>query len=270
MRCRKGGRVLLELQRAKTELRQLRGNRDRLRESRQAVIQQYRFLSEYLRDLSDRLSQRLPQAQINFAPDIGCAFAGLEEADGDRCAWFAGVGGEYYVILCDGMGTGLGAAMESREAVGLLRRLLGAGYPAEHALRSLNSLCALRGRAGAVTVDLAQLRLDTGKATLYKWGGAPSLLLGNATAEKIGTAGPPPGLSVTDGRETVERLSLRRGETLVLISDGVDGEETRRRCLQFLDLPPGELAKKILEPGSEGEDDATAVVIRLIPPGLST
>lgn len=268
VRCRKGGRVLLELQRAQTELRQLRGNRDRLREYRLAVIQQYRFLSEYLRDLSDQLSRKLPKADIKYTPEIGCACAGLEEADGDKCVWFSGVGGDYYVLLCDGMGTGLGAAMESRETVRMLRRLLAAGYPAEYALRSLNSLCALRGRAGAVTVDLARLRLDTGKATLYKWGGAPSLLLGSATAEKIGTAGPPPGLSVTDGRETVERLSLRRGETLVLVSDGVDGEQARRLCLEYLELPPGELARKLLEP--EGEDDATAVVIRLAPRGLVT
>lgn len=270
MRCRKPGRVLTELQRCQTELRQLRGLRERLGEQRRAVIQQYRFLSEYLRDLSDQLSQRLPKPETKYEPEIGWASAAKDQAEGDRCLWFSGVGGEYYVVLCDGMGTGLGAAMESREAIRMLRRLLGAGFPPEYALRSLNSLCALRGRAGAVTVDLAQLRLDTGKAVLYKWGGAPSLLFGSASAEKIGTAGPPPGLSVTDGRETVERLSLRRGETLVLVSDGVDGEETRRRCLESLDLPPGELAAQILEPGGDGEDDATAVVIRLVPRGSVT
>ena len=270
MRCRKPGRVLTELQRGQTELRQLRGMREKLGEQRRAVIQQYRFLSEYLRDLSDQLSQRLPKPDLRFAPEIGWASQAKDQAEGDRCLWFAGVAGEYYVLLCDGMGTGLGAAMESREAIRMLRRLLGAGYPPEYALRSLNSLCALRGRAGAVTVDLAQLRLDTGKAVLYKWGGAPSLLLSPTMAEKIGTAGPPPGLSVTDGRETVERLSLRRGETLVLVSDGVDGEEVRRRSLEFLELPPGEMAAGILEPGGDGEDDATAVVIRLVPRGSVT
>ena len=75
---------------------------------------------------------------------------------------------------------------------------------------------------------------------------------------------------MTDGRETVERLSLRRGETLVLVSDGVDGEEVRRRSLEFLELPPGEMAAGILEPGGDGEDDATAVVIRLVPRGSVT
>jgi len=146
-----------------------------------------------------------------------------------------------------------------------------AGFPAEHALRSLNSLLALRGRAAGVTVDLAEIRLDTGRATVYKWGAAPSLLLSDAAADKIGTAGPPPGLSVTDGRELVERLSLRRGEVLVLLSDGVDAEAVRRGILLQTQRPPEELAAEILEHGTaDSQDDATAVVIRLLPGALPT
>lgn len=271
IRCKKPGRVLQAFQRSQEQLRLIRAGRDRVRESRTAVIQQYQFLAEYLRDLSDQLGERAIRGEPDYSPEIGCATVGREETDGDQCLWFAGVAGKYYVLLCDGMGTGLGAAQEGRDAARILRRLLSAGYPAEYALRSLNSLCALRGRAGAVTVDLAELRLDTGKATLYKWGGAPSWLIGAAAAEKIGTAGPPPGLSVTDGRETVERLSLRRGETLVLLSDGVDGEEARRCCMELSDLPPGELAERVLERGrGEQRDDASVILVRLKPQPLST
>ena len=269
--CRKSGRVLLELQRSQEMLRGLRANRDRMRECRWAVIQQYQFLSEYLRELSDRLARKAEHTVPRYQPEIAALSVGRDIADGDRCQWFAGVDCRYYALLCDGMGTGLGAAQESRDAVTLLRRMLTAGYPPEYALRSLNSLCALRGRAGVVTADLAELQLDTGRAILYKWGAAPSWLLGKDTAQKIGTAGPPPGLSVTDGRETVERLSLRRGETLVLVSDGVDGEVIQRRAWDAGDQSPGELAASILKLGrGEGSDDATAVVIRLSPEALST
>lgn len=269
--CRKSGRVLLELRRSQEQLRGLRANRDRIKECRWAVIQQYQFLAEYLQDLSDRLGQKTERIIPYFRPEVSASSVGRDMADGDRCLWFAGVGCRYYVLLCDGMGTGLGAAQESRDAVSMLHKLLTAGYPAEYALRSLNSLCALRGRAGAVTIDLAELHLDTGKGQLYKWGAAPSYLLGKTVTEKIGTAGPPPGLSITDGRETVERLSLRRGETLVLLSDGVDGEVVQRRAEDWLDQPPGELAETILEQGrGDGADDATAVVIRLTPETLST
>jgi stage II sporulation protein E len=122
-----------------------------------------------------------------------------------------------------------------------------------------------------VTVDLAQIDLQTGKAMLYKWGAAPSYLLFGAGAEKIGTAGAPPGLAVTGTRETVDRLSLRRGETLILLSDGVDGEAAMRRAQDLTDEKPGEMASRVLQYGrGNGCDDATAAVIRLSPLTLST
>ena len=66
------------------------------------------------------------------------------------------------------------------------------------------------------------------------------------------------------------KLSLRRGEVLMLLSDGVDGEEIQRLSDLSPDLPPGELAAKLLEMGSgKAEDDATAAVIRLRPANLS-
>jgi stage II sporulation protein E len=169
------------------------------------------------------------------------------------------------------MGTGIGAEAEGKTAANLLKRLLTAGYPAEYALRSLNSLCTLRGSAGAVTVDLAQIDLEKGKVELYKWGAAPSYLLSDGVAEKIGTAGTPPGLSVTQCRETVDKLSLRRGETLILLSDGVDGEAAMRRACDLTELAPGEMASRVLQYGrGSGSDDATAAVIRLHPAALST
>ena len=149
--------------------------------------------------------------------------------------------------------------------------MLLAGVPPEHSLRTVNSLLALRGSAGAVTIDLAEIRLDTGHASIYKWGAAPSWVLRRGGAEKIGTATPPPGISIEKTRETVERLSLRRGEVLILLSDGVDGEEVLRQSVLTPDAPPGELAAKILEGGcGEGEDDATVASIKLRPTSLAT
>ena len=196
---------------------------------------------------------------------------GKERANGDRCLAFPGPECRYYVLLCDGMGTGLGAAQDGTAAAELLRQMLIAGFPAEHALESLNSLLALRGTAGAVTVDLVELRLDTGSAGIFKWGAAPSWVLTRGGVQKIGTAAPPPGISAGENRMTVEKLSLHRGEVLILLSDGVDGEGIRHLSELSPDAPPGELAAEILEKGCEGaEDDATAAAIRLRPASLPT
>jgi stage II sporulation protein E len=224
-----------------------------------------------LQDLSDNLPRREEETTARFEPEVAVCSRGKERDNGDRCFWFAGTRNRYYVLLCDGMGTGEGAAYEAKTAGSILRRMLMAGYPTGYALQSLNSLCVLRGSAGAVTVDLAEIRLDTGAVALYKWGAMPSYAVSRLGTEKIGTAGSPPGLSVTECRETVDRLSLRRGETLVMLSDGVDGEDVLRRAGAWWREPAGEVAASVLETVDEDSgDDATAVVVRLRPLSSAT
>ena len=269
--CRKPGRMLTELQRTREQMRFLQGDRQRRQEYRQAVIQQYQFLGDYLRQTADTLPRRERKPVRRYTPEVAVCSAGKESANGDRCLWFEGTESRYYILLCDGMGTGLGAAQESRETALMLRQMLTAGFPADHALRSVNSLSALRGRAGAATVDLAEISLTTGAVTLYKWGAAPSWLLRREGAEKIGTASPPPGLSVAEGRETVDRLSLRRGEALVVCSDGLAAEGVLHGGAVSPEAPPGELAAYLLERCGEGTgDDATCAVVKLHPAPLST
>lgn len=269
--CRKQGRLIPELRRSQEQLRILKADRQRRQEYRTAMTQQYRFLGDYLRSMADRLPRKAERVRAQFRIEAAARSRGKEPANGDRCIAFPGTECKYYVLLCDGMGTGLGAAQEGHTAGSLLRQLLVSGFPAEHSLRTINSLLALRGSAGAVTLDLAEIHLDTGITHIYKWGAAPSYLLTRTGAEKIGTATPPPGICVNKYRETVEKLSLRRGDVLILLSDGVDGEDALRREDLTPDAPPGELAAKILESGcGDGEDDATVASIRLRPTSLAT
>ena len=262
--CRKSGRMLQELRRSQEQLRAIRADRDRRQEYRSAVAQQYHFLADYLQELSDALSKRTSPPQQIFQPELAVCSASRAGQNGDRCFWFAGVECRYYILLCDGMGTGSEAARDGKIAGNMLKKLLSAGFPPEYALRSVNSFCALQGRAGAVTIDLAELQLDTGKAAIYKWGAAPSYVIHRGEPIKIGTAAPPPGLSVTDGRETVEKLSLRKGEMLILLSDGAGGEDSLRASLEGRGEPPSELAARILDCSQrEGTDDATVAVVRL-------
>ena len=261
--CRKPGRLIGELRRGREQLRRIASDRQRREEYRLALVQQYDFLESYLHALADQLPRRGDRVSTAYRIQCAARSRGREKANGDRCVAFPGTAGRYYVALCDGMGTGDGAAREGDGAAAMLRRMLTVGFPAEHALRSLNSILLLRGRTGAVTVDLAEIDLGAGTAVLYKWGAAPSWVLKKSGAEKIGTATPPPGLSMADARETVVRLSLRRGEVLILLSDGVEAGETLRRMELTPSAPPGELAQELLEGGCRGEDDATAAVIRL-------
>ena len=267
--CRKQTRLLTELRRGQEQLRRLKGDRNRLAAYRSASREQFGFLADFLEGLSDDLAQRHDYREPKFRPEIGLSTRSRGEVNGDKCVWFAGPGNRYYILLCDGMGTGEGAARESGSASRLLQQMLTAGFPAEYALRSLNSLAVLRDFGGCATVDLVQLQLDTGKGTIYKWGAAPSYLMISGQLRKIGTAGPPPGLSHSC-REMVDRLSLGRGELLILLSDGVSEEGLLDSARTTPIQPPGEMAAAILEKECSGGDDATAVVIKLIPGRLPT
>lgn len=262
--CRKSGRFLAELHRAQEQLRSIQADRQRRDEYRAAVVQQYRFMGEYLQQLSDQLAKKAEPVRVCYDASVE-VFSNHRGADnGDRCAVFVGIRDLQYVVLCDGMGTGLGAAQEGRTALQLLRRLLTAGYPGTAAIRCLNSLCALRSRAGAVTVDLLEIELRSGKARLYKWGAAPSYLLSKLGAERIGIPSPPPGLSVTEQTELQYRLNLHRGERLILVSDGVSDEQAMRCCMEMAAVAAGELAQTMLRQSFlGGEDDATVVVVQL-------
>ena len=262
LRCRKEGRLLSELRRGQEQLRHLRRERLRLQEYRDALARQYGFLQDFLRELSDSLVQGVGVRLAKFTAEAGGRSVGAGRGNGDCYAWFAGVGSRYYVLLCDGMGTGEEAGKESRDAVQMLKRLLQAGLPADCALSTFNDLCILRGMGGCSTVDLAELYLDSGKAVLYKWGAAPSYLVEEDDVLTLGQESLPPGLRA--GQAQTHQLPMNRGQVLVLTSDGLQPKSVLSRV--SLRLAPEELAALLLNRGRpDPNDDATAVVIRLRP-----
>lgn len=260
--CYRTGRMLRAARQVREQQRLLGMQHRRLMEYRMALAQQYGMLSRYLRRVADRLPGGCEGGRIRYRVSVSVRTRGKHRVDGDRCAAFPGPAPRFYVLLCDGCGTGKEAAAASLRAVGLLRQMLTAGLPPRYALGSLNSQLVLTGETGAVTADLAEIRLDTGFAALYKWGAAPSYLLRRQKAVRLGEGTLPPGIGMEGREERIRRLSLKKGETLVLASDGVAFDENR----SFGDsiVSTGELAEQLLrEYGSSGEDDATLAVVRL-------
>lgn len=233
------------------------------RELRAVVAGQYRVLSDYLRGgVMPRRVSALPQ----FSAETGCSTCSLQAGPcGDVCAGFR-AGQRQYLLLCDGMGTGEAAAEDSRTVSQLLSALLLSGMEPDDALETLGAMAILRDSGGTATVDLAWVSLVTGEGALFKWGGGDSWLLTEKTAKKIGTASLPPGLGV-GGTQVAQqvKLSLKRGEVLVLTSDGVDGEDVRRQAAAVGDWRAEDLAAAIAEGTGSGEDDRSAAVLRLRP-----
>lgn len=269
-RCRRPDAFLEATDRAVAQLRLRRQYEAKLRESRQALANQYRFVAQFLREAARPRAEAVPQFRVELG--IGATGKFGLKSSGDRGAHFRGPEARYYVILCDGMGAGPGAAQESTGALRLLAGMLQAGLPAEAALETLNDLYVLRETGGFSTADLLELHLDTGRGTLYKWGGAPSYVKYRHTVQKIGTAAPPPGVGIGKShRAEAIRLSLQKGQTLVLVSDGLAEAETQSRIAEFAGQSPKALAALLAAgAGGQEEDDRTAVAVCLRPVSSAT
>lgn len=236
--------------------------RARLRETRQILEQQYGVLSDALaKPPAGR------QIKCRYRPEVGfrSRSAPDREVSGDRGVTFR-VGKHFYLIVCDGMGTGREAQAEAAEAIELLRFLLQTGAPPGKAMELLNGIYLLRDDGAFATVDLVQADLTNGEVLLYKWGAAPSYLKRRTHLEKLGAAAPPPGVGFGEDHMP-ERISvsLARGELLVLLSDGAETECAERFLREYTGVFPKEVAYGIIHGQAGGEDDRTAAVLRLCP-----
>jgi len=195
-----------------------------------------------------------------------------ETVSGDAGTWFKRPDGRLYVLLCDGMGSGLAANRESGLAVRLLEQFLKAGVETENALLILNSALSLRGEeeGGFTTVDLLQLDLFTGQAEIYKFGAAPTYVKKRDGVQRITGTSLPAGVSAQGNiRPDRTRLRLEPGDGVLMGSDGIcgSGEDdwVRKKLMTFGADSPKELARELIADGPEegGTDDRTALVVRL-------
>ena len=152
--------------------------------------------------------------------------------------------GRFVLILSDGMGTGGNAAVDSAMTSDLLRRLLEAGVGCDAALKIVNSALLLKsGEETLATADVAAVDLFTGRAEFYTAG---------AALEK-------------------SILTLREGDRLVLVSDGVTstGADWVKSQLEAgAELSAQQLAEDLARTARERqqpgrEDDITVLVADL-------
>ena len=195
-----------------------------------------------------------------------------ETVSGDTGAWFKLDDGSLYVLLCDGMGSGSAASEDSTLAVKLLEQFLRAGVSPDAALRTLNGALALRGEAqgGFTTIDLLRVDLFTGDAAVYKYGAAPTYVRHGEKVSRISGSALPAGLAAGEGAPDKHGFTLRAGDCVLLVSDGVTGggEDIwlRELLAAFAGDSPKDLACALIsesESRDTGVDDRTALVIRL-------
>lgn len=123
-------------------------------------------------------------------------------------------------VLSDGMGTGEAAHRESATAAALLADMLSIGYPEQAAQRGVNDLMLLSGDEMYATLDAARVDLMTGELRMLKFGAPPSYVLREGRVHPIESPALPAGI-LPEARAGECRVQLRRGDALVMMTDGL-------------------------------------------------
>lgn len=146
------------------------------------------------------------------------------QVNGDVISSFYNADGTFYMLLCDGMGSGRDAALTARISSIFLERLLRAGAPVESALILLNNFTRERRIECFSTVDLLSVDLFNGNARFVKSGAAPSFVLRNGKLFRLENNSAPVGILRELSAKALD-FKLSDGDTVIMLSDGVLQEE---------------------------------------------
>ena len=218
------------------------------------------------------------QAVFEQAPalalEIGAAARSRsgEEVAGDSYLSRLLPGGRHVLALSDGMGSGDGARQESHAALELMVEGLRAGYTRAQALDVVNALMLMcTGREMYATMDLCLVDLHTGETAFEKLGACPAYVVREGEVRAIGADTLPVGV-LPDVEPHSLRMTLRPGDVVILLSDGVTeafpgGEQALCAAIGKLHwLHPQAVGEKLIAAAlgaGEARDDMTVLCMRV-------
>ena len=140
---------------------------------------------------------------------------------GDNFSLFTLENGHYHICLSDGMGSGPDAFRESDMVVELMEKFLEAGFPAETAIRMMNSAMVLQGDKDTFsTLDLSEVDLYSGDLSITKVGAAPTFIKRGEKVECLSAPSLPAGSRILEPAQPLH-TTLGKGDFLVMVTDGV-------------------------------------------------
>ncbi len=213
------------------------------------------------------VDERSVTALLTSAPVYSVEWSAAERAkagekvSGDCTTAFTAENGNFFCVLCDGMGSGADAAIAARTCCVFLQKMLEGGADAALSVRMLNTFLRGKGYECFATVDIFCLDLYTGKAFFIKGGSAPSHLFRAGSGYTMSSATAPVGII----REVyAEKISFdaQDGDCILMRSDGA-GEDTPEglACSAAADTIARDLLKKA--PAGGTADDVTVCVMKV-------
>ncbi|MEI3604578.1 stage II sporulation protein E [Pseudogracilibacillus sp. SE30717A] len=185
--------------------------------------------------------------------------------------------GKYALAISDGMGNGLRAREESMETLRLLEQILQTGISEQVAIKSINSILALRTTDEIfATLDLAIINLHNAMLRFLKIGSTPSFIKRGDDVIQLEANNLPIGIIEHVELETLCE-PLKSGDILIMMSDGIfDGPKQvknndlwlKRKIRSMKTEDPQAIADLLLEEVVRGElgvirDDMTVIVAKV-------
>lgn len=185
--------------------------------------------------------------------------------------------GKHALAIADGMGNGERAHQESKETLTLLQSILQSGIEETVAIKSINSVLALRSPEEMFsTLDLAIIDLNTAKTKFLKIGSTPSFIKRGEKCLVVSAHNLPIGILQEIEIDVVSE-QLKAGDLLIMMSDGlyeaprhIENKEKwmKRLIMEIETTDPQEVADLLLEKVirfHQGQilDDMTVVVTKI-------
>lgn len=214
-----------------------------------------------------------------YTTNIGLAHAAIGGGfiSGDSYSTMELSSGKHALAISDGMGNGLRAHEESTETLKLLKQILHSGIDEQVAIKSINSILALRTNDEMyATLDLAMIDLHHAGVQFLKIGSTPSFIKRGDHVHTIEACNLPIGI-IQDFDVDVVDYQLKDEDILIMTSDGVfEGPKhienpdiwLKRKIKELETNDPQEIADLLLEEvvrttAGVIEDDMTVLVAKI-------
>jgi serine phosphatase RsbU (regulator of sigma subunit)/anti-sigma regulatory factor (Ser/Thr protein kinase) len=228
----------------------------------------------------------LQEAVLPPSPDVantelGRYYVGAESAfstGGDIYDWTLLPDGDLQFAVIDIMGKGVSATKDALTVTHALRLMALEGCPLGDLLAKVDPIVTAQSPDLVATLIVGRYSPATGHVRLVGGGHPPALLVHDGTATEVTAPGIALGWPGAGSFEVVE-LTLERGDTLILYTDGliesgrdiIKGLETLRAAAEeTAGYPAASLARALVDralAGAVRQDDSLALVLRRrVPP----
>ncbi len=199
------------------------------------------------------------------------------DISGDSFTFMNGENGKHTLALSDGMGTGYGAAAQSKAVVNMLESFFESGFDKEMAVNLVNSALVLKSSEHlSCSIDMSIIDLFSGEVEFVKIGAAPTYIKRADKAEIIRAATLPAGILPGIDAELARR-HVGAGDMIIMVTDGIidsfagelPGERSLMKFIQQIDcLNPQKVADSIIEEAdkccqNKPCDDLTVLVAKV-------